>query len=75
MPPPQDQMPQDQIPAQQQPPAPPPNAWGRQRVNAPQAPPTGFPDESVTTTVVPNNDPTTQTTLKKRTGWVRGGYD
>jgi len=22
-----------------------------------------------------NNDPTTQTTLKRRTGWVRGGYD
>ena len=48
---------------------------GVKRVSAPQAPPTGFPDQSVTTTVVPNNDPTTQTTLKKRSSWVRGGYD
>jgi hypothetical protein len=71
-PPLQDQQQQQQ---QQQPPQPPPNAWGRQRVSAPQAQPTGFPDQSVTTTVVPNNDPTTQTTLKKRSSWVRGGYD
>jgi hypothetical protein len=40
-----------------------------------QPPPTGFPDPSVTTTVVPDPNPTTQTTLKRRTGWVRGGYD
>jgi len=69
----QQPMPPAQEPEQPQPP--PQGAWGRQRVNAPQAPPTGFPDQSVTTTVVPNNDPTTQTTLKKKGGWVRGGYD
>lgn len=76
--PPPAQATQQPIPPAQEPeqPQPPPQgAWGRQRVNAPQAPPTGFPDQSVTTTVVPNNDPTTQTTLKKKGGWVRGGYD
>jgi hypothetical protein len=55
----------------QQPPPPPPsnNAWRN------NAPPTGFPDESVTTFVVPDPNPTTQTTLKRKSGWVRGGYD
>jgi hypothetical protein len=56
--------------AQQQPPAAPPsNAWRN------KTPPPGFPDESVTTYVVPDPNPTTQTTLKRKGGWVRGGYD
>ncbi len=58
-------------PNQQQPP---PGAW-RNAQPPPQPPPTGFPDPSVTTVVVPDQNPTTQTTLKRRTGWVRGGYD
>jgi hypothetical protein len=58
---------------QQQPPA---SAWRNAPPRQPPKPPaTGFPDASVTTTVVPDQDPTTQTTLKRRTGWVRGGYD
>jgi len=52
----------------------PPSGW-RNTQPPPQPPPTGFPDPSVTTVVVPDQNPTTQTTLKRRTGWVRGGYD
>jgi annexin A7/11 len=75
--PPQQYPPQQAYPQQQYPPAgqaPPPGGW-RSAQPAPQPPPTGFPDASVTTTVVPDPNPTTQTTLKRRTGWVRGGYD
>ena len=56
-----------------QPPPPSPGAW---RSPPPaSAPPLNFPDPSATTVVVPEQNPTTQTTLKKRSTWVRGGYD
>jgi hypothetical protein len=58
----------------QQPPPAAPQGWRGQQP-PPQPPPTGFPDPSVTTVVVPDQNPTTQTTLRRRTGWVRGGYD
>jgi hypothetical protein len=57
------------------PPPPPAGGWRNAPRPAAKAPATGFPDASVTTTVVPDQDPTTQTTLKRRTGWVRGGYE
>ena len=65
--------PQNYPPPAQAPQAP-PGGW-RSAPPPPQPPPTGFPDPSVTTVVVPDQNPTTQTTLKRRTGWVRGGYD
>jgi len=50
---------------------PPGGSW-----QTPGAPPTVVNDPSTATTVViPDQNPTTQTTLKRRTGWVRGGYD
>ena len=58
-----------------QPAAPPPSpaAWRNAQPTSP--PPLNFPDPSATTVVVPDQNPTTQTTLKKRSGWVRGGFD
>jgi len=63
-------------PASNQPQAPqlPPSPGWRNSQPAPQQGPPTDPS-TATTVVVPNNDPTTQTTLKRRTGWVRGGYD
>lgn len=67
---------QQPYPAPQAAQQPSPGGWrNAPQRQPPQPPPTGFPDPSVTTVVVPDQNPTTQTTLKKRTGWVRGGYD
>ena len=70
--------PQSVSPAQGLPPATPQAqqpqpAWRNSQPSS--APPLNFPDPSATTVVVPDQNPTTQTTLKKRTGWVRGGFD
>jgi hypothetical protein len=66
--------PSNQPQAPQLPPAP---GWRSGQAPPQQAPPQQAPTDpsTATTVVVPDNNPTTQSTLKRRTGWVRGGFD